>query len=201
MMQTEEVEGITPSDKVRSDHVIMSDEKPLPRTITLMGEVNEEKAKEVIERLLQLQNEDPFADIDMYINSFGGCVYSMFAIADMMSILIPDISTINIGSAMSAGAFIFICGTKGKRRMTRNSTLMLHQVSSAIYGTTKDIKIEVAETTRLQQRMIEVVSERSNLDEKEIENLIDRDAYISGEQAIEMGLCDMLWQETVIQEN
>ena len=160
------------------------------RFIYVSGVIDEEKAKEVIERLLELQNNDPLEEITMIVNSGGGEIYSMFAITDMMDMMHADIRTVCLGTAASAGSFIFLCGTPGKRFMSKHSNLMMHQVSGGTYGTTADIDVQVNEIRYLQQEMINVIEERSNLTGEEIKKFIDRDFYIRPEQAIEFGLCD-----------
>jgi ATP-dependent Clp protease, protease subunit len=160
------------------------------RFIYINGFIDEEKSKEVIERLLELQSNDPLEEITIILNSGGGEIYSMFAITDMMDIMHTDIRTICIGSAMSAAQFIFTCGSKGKRFMTKHSSLMMHQVSGGAYGTGKDIDVQVKEIKFLQGEMIKEISTRSSLSVEEIKKFIDRDFYIRPEQAIEFGLCD-----------
>lgn len=160
------------------------------RIIVLSGTINESITKEVIERLLELQGKSPMEEITLIIDSYGGDVDSMFAITDLMDIIIPDIKTVCIGKAMSASAFIFICGTKGKRLMTKTSRLMLHQLSGFTYGSLKDMDIQVKEARSLQEEMIKIISERSLLDIDSIKDLMDRDRYIRPDDAIEMGLCD-----------
>jgi len=160
------------------------------RFLYLNGFIDEEKAKETIERLLELQNSDPLDEITMIINSGGGEVYSMFAITDMMDLMPAPIRTICLGSAMSAAGFVFICGTKGKRFMVKHSSLMIHQVSGGAYGTSKDIDIQVDEIKFLQKEMVKEIANRSELTEEEVQKFIDRDFYIRPAQSIEFGLCD-----------
>ena len=176
-------------DKDKSISSILSnDEKD--RFIYLSGSVDEDKAKDVIEKLLELQTADPMEEITMVINSGGGDIYSMFAITDMMDNIYTPIRTICLGTAQSAAAFIFTCGTKGRRFMTKHSSLMIHQVSGGAGGTTKDIDVQVREIKFLQNEMNEEITKRSDLSKNEIEKLIDRDFYIRPQQAIEYGLCD-----------
>lgn len=160
------------------------------RIIYLSGKVDEENAKEVILALLKLQKEDPLKDITMVIDSYGGLIDSMFAITDTMNLIKPEVVTICVGKAMSAGAFIFANGQAGRRMMTPHSTLMFHQVSGASWGTTADVEIDVAEQKRLQNLMVEELSKRCNLSEDEVKKMIDRNNFVAPPKAMEIGICD-----------
>jgi len=161
-----------------------------PRIILVQGMVNEELTKKVIEKLLKFQNINVMEEVTMIVDSYGGYVDSMFAITDMMDIMTYDVRTICVGKAMSAGAFIFTCGTKDKRFMTRKAQLMYHQIWSCQHGTLSDIDIEVENTKHMQKLLIDEVAARSKMNSKQVEKLIDRDAYVYPQQAIKLGLCD-----------
>jgi ATP-dependent Clp protease, protease subunit len=174
-------------DKGKDNNLSTNDKD---RFIYLNGFIDEDKAKDIIERLLELQNNDPLDEITMIINSGGGEIYSMFAITDMMDIMHTPIRTVCLGSAMSAAQFIFTCGTPGKRYMTKHSSLMMHQVSGMAGGTVKDVDAQVDEMRYLQKEMIKEIEGRSDLTVDEIKKFINTDFYIRPEQAIEFGLCD-----------
>lgn len=160
------------------------------RFVYVNGEINEDKAKETVERLLELQYEDPMTEITMVVNGPGGEIYSMFAVVDAIDIISPPVRTICLGASHSASAFIFICGTEGRRFMSRHSSIMLHQVSGGTFGTVKDMKPQIEHIRELQDKMIEEMALRSNLSKEEVTKLIDRDCHISIEKAMEMGFCD-----------
>lgn len=160
------------------------------RFIYVDGNIDEDKAKDVIERLLELQTEDPLVEVTMIINGCGGEIYSMFAITDSMDMIYPPVRTICLGTAQSASAFIFLCGEKGKRFMSPHSGLMLHQVSGGTQGTSSDIDVQVNHMRHLQKQMIGEIANRSSLDEDRVKALIDRDCHIDPERAIEFGMCD-----------
>jgi len=179
----------TSSSEKKNDSInLTSTEKD--RFVYLNGIIDEEKSKDIIEKLLELQSKDPLEEITIIINSMGGEIYSMFAIIDIMDILLPSIRTISLGLSASASAFIFICGTIGRRFMTKHSSLMLHQASGGTHGTVKDIDVTVREIKYLQSQVVEGIANRSKLTIEEIKGLIDRDFYIRPEKAIEFGLCD-----------
>jgi len=188
MVNKNSLDILSDKDKDKSSSILSNDDKD--RFIYLSGNVDEDKAKDVIEKLLELQTADPLEEITMVINCGGGEIYSMFAITDMMDIMYAPIRTICLGSAMSAAAFIFTCGTKGLRFMTQHSSLMMHQVSGGAFGTTKDINVQVAEIKFLQEEMIKEISKRSELSYDQIKELIDRDCFIRPQQAIDYGFCD-----------
>ena len=169
---------------------VLTDKSYNSRNILLFSDIDENACLQICDGLLDLQNDDISRDITLIINSNGGQVYELFSIIDMMECVNPDIRTIVLGKAMSAGAVLAICGTKGKRFMTKNSRLMLHSVSSGTYGNIHDIKVDIEEFKRLNQQIIEIISERSNLSVKEIEDLIQRDRYILPDEAIKFGFID-----------
>jgi ATP-dependent Clp protease protease subunit len=162
------------------------------RFIYILGEINSETARDVIAMLLDYQCSDPMREVTVILDSYGGEVDSMFAITDVMDIMITPIRTICLGKAMSAAAFLFICGTCGRRFMTKHSRLMFHQMSQMnTGGTVSDIIINTEEIKFLQGQMIEEITKRSKISSAEkVQKLIDRDTYLRPEQAIELGFCD-----------
>lgn len=164
----------------------------LDRCIYLTGPVGEEMAKETICLLLEFQRQDPLREVTIILDSYGGEVDSMFAITDVMEMVVTPIRTICIGKAMSAAAFIFLSGVKGRRFMTRHSRLMFHQMSSSHWGAVSDILISTNEIRFLQEQMVEDTSKRCNLKPDEVRALIDRESYIRPEDAIKMGMCDKI---------
>jgi len=162
------------------------------RIFTIAGAIENNISTDINSILLDLQNSNPLSDITMIINSPGGEVDEMFAIIDMMNMIKNDIQTLVIGKAMSAAAVIAICGTKGKRFMSKNSRLMLHSVSGGAVGNIKDISIEINEIKRLNDNIVQMISEKSNLTVEQVKDLIDRDRFIGPEEAIEMGLIDAI---------
>jgi len=164
------------------------------RIIYVVGEINECVARDVVVALLEMQKNDPLKEITMILDSYGGEIDSMFAIVDMMEIIMPPVRTICLGKAMSAAAIIFLYGQKGRRFMTRHSRLMLHQASSFSHGTVSDIVIDTEEIKFLQEQIIQEIMKRSKLKEKEIRSIIDRNTYIRPDKAMEYGMCDGIIQ-------
>jgi len=160
------------------------------RMLMLFGEINESSSFGVTQGLLELQAMDPMKDISFIINSHGGHIDDCLAIIDVMNCIKPDIRTIVIGKAMSAGAFIAINGTKGKRYITENSRLMLHSLSTSVSGSFNDIQVDIEEVTRLNDKLIDIISTNAKLSKKDVKDLIKRDRYILPQEAIEFGLLD-----------
>jgi ATP-dependent Clp protease protease subunit len=158
----------------------------------LTGPVGEEVAKETVCLLLEFQRQDPMREVTIILDSYGGEVDSMYAITDVMELVITPIRTICIGKAMSAAAFIFLSGAKGRRFMTRHSRLMFHQMSSSHWGPVSDILISTNEIRFLQEQMVDDISNRSKLKPDAVRALIDRESYIRPEDAIKMGICDKI---------
>jgi ATP-dependent Clp protease protease subunit len=128
--------------------------------------------------------------ITIYINSPGGEVYSLLGLYDVMQSLIKDgyvIKTVNIGIAASAAAVILLSGSKGHRYCLPHTTVMLHQPSSGTYGTVTDMEIDVAETKRLKTCLNDIIQKHAS---KDLIPLLERDAFLTPEQALEYGIID-----------
>lgn len=173
-----------------SEEITITDHNQSSRMLMLFGEVNEESSFGIVQGLLELQSENPMADITFLVNSPGGAIDDLFTIVDIMNCVVPDIKTVIIGKAMSAGAYIAINGTKGKRFMTENSRLMLHSVSGGIVGSYTDVRIEVQEMNRLNEKIVKLIHKNSHLTLEDARKLIERDTYILPEEALKLGLID-----------
>ena len=178
-----------------------------PNTIGLVGDLNEESAQEIYHGLLQLnggsifpnprkEDEEEEDDIHFLISTAGGTVYDMFGVVDMMRIVKErrDISTLGTGKIFSAGVPILAAGTKGKRFITRNARIMMHRCSAGNMGTTADIKATHDEVRLMEDQMVQIIAESSELSVGEIHNMFSKntDEYFSAQEAIEMGLVDKI---------
>ncbi len=163
------------------------------RIVFLGEDVNPHTANLVIAQLLFLAHEDPKKDIKLYINSPGGSVYDGLAIIDTMNYIEPDVQTIGIGLQASMGAMLLSSGTKGKRFVLPNSRIMIHQPS---YGspTSKvtDQEIELKEGLYLKKLLIEMLAKNTGQDEKTVEKDMDRDNWMSAEEAKKYGIIDKI---------
>lgn len=162
------------------------------RIIFLGEDVNPHTANLIIAQMLYLANEDPKKDIKLYINSPGGSVYDGLAIIDTMNFVEPDVQTIGIGLQASMGAMLLSCGTKGKRFVLPNSRIMIHQPSSGTEGKITDQEIMLKEGILLKKRLAEIFAKNTGKDLKQVEKDMDRDNWMSAEEAVEYGIVDKI---------
>ena len=160
------------------------------RIIFLGEDVNSHTANLVVAQLLFLAHEDPKKDIKLYINSPGGSVYDGLAIIDTMNFIEPDVQTIGIGLQASMGAMLLSCGAKGKRFVLPNSRIMIHQPSSGTEGKITDQEIALKEGIFLKQRLAEIFAKNTGKDIKHVEKDMDRDNWMSAEEAKAYGIVD-----------
>jgi ATP-dependent Clp protease protease subunit len=162
----------------------------LERIIFLSGEVTDGLANSIIARLLYMDSEDQKKDIYIYINSPGGSVTAGLAIFDTMQHVKSDITTICVGLAASMGSFLLMAGTKGKRFALPNARIMIHQPSGGTRGQASDIEIEAREILRIRQKLNEEYAKRTGQPLEKIERDMNRDYYMSAQEAKEYGLID-----------
>ena len=167
------------------------------RIVFLGSEVEAQSANLIVAQLLFLEAEDPDTDIRLYVNSPGGDAYAGLAIYDAMQFVKPDVQTYCIGMAMSAGAMILAGGAAGKRHVLPNSKVMIHQGSGGTRGTPADIQIAAREILSLTQRYAEVIARHSGRDVEQVMRDIDRDRFLSPEEAVEYGIADQVLQTRV----
>jgi ATP-dependent Clp protease, protease subunit len=162
----------------------------MDRIIFLGYPINDEVANIVTAQLLFLDSTDRTRDINMYINSPGGSVYSGLGVYDTMQYVTPDIATICIGIAASMACVLLAAGTKGKRAALKHARVMMHQPSGAIGGQASDIEITVAEIRKLKRELYEVISNHSGKSVEVIEKDFDRDHWMTAIESKEYGLVD-----------
>ena len=160
------------------------------RVVFLGDEVNSATANIVVAQLLHLAFEDPKKDIKLYINSPGGSVYDGLAIIDTMNYIEPDVQTIGIGLQASMGAMLLSAGAKGKRYVLPNSRIMIHQPSSGTQGKITDQEIALKEGIYLKQKLAEMLAKNTGKDVKQVIKDMDRDNWMSAEEAKAYGLVD-----------
>ncbi|WNJ98456.1 ATP-dependent Clp endopeptidase proteolytic subunit ClpP [Thalassospiraceae bacterium LMO-JJ14] len=160
------------------------------RIIFLTGAVHDEVASLVCAQLLFLESENPDKDISFYINSPGGVVTSGLAIYDTMRYIRPDVSTVCIGQAASMGSLLMCAGTKGKRYALPNSRIMIHQPSGGAQGQATDIEIQAREILKLRERLNNMYVEHTGQKLDVIEKAVERDTFMSADEAKTFGLID-----------
>ncbi|MFZ5975471.1 MAG: ATP-dependent Clp endopeptidase proteolytic subunit ClpP [Bacillota bacterium] len=163
------------------------------RIVFLGGEVDDTTASLVVAQLLFLEAEDPDKDIQLYINSPGGSITAGMAIYDTMQYVKPDVSTICVGLAASMGAFLLAAGVKGKRRALPNSEVMIHQPSGGARGQATDIAIVAEHIIKIKQKMNRILSERTGQSIERIAADVERDFYMSAEDAKAYGIIDEIF--------
>ena len=160
------------------------------RIIMIGKGVDDAMANVVVAQLLYLANEDPEADITMYINSPGGSISSGMAIFDTMKFIPCDVSTVCFGMAASMGAFLLGAGTKGKRRALPNSRIMIHQPLGGARGQAADIEIQAKEILFVRAQINAYISEFTGQPVDKVEEDCDRDFFLTPDQAVDYGLLD-----------
>ena len=165
--------------------------KLLMDNIIFLGDTfNDEMANVIVSQLLWLQATKPAEEIKMYINSPGGWVSSGLAIKDTMDIIVNDVSTTCVGMAASMGAFILANGTKGKRYSMPNSSILLHNLSSGVSGNISDIRIAVQNMERTNEKLQKILSENTGRTLEEVKEALDRDNWMTPEEALDFGVID-----------
>lgn len=160
------------------------------RIIFLVGPVNDAVSSVICAQLLFLESENPGKDIYFYINSPGGVVSSGLAMYDTMQYIKPDVSTVCIGQACSMGSFLLMAGAANKRYCLPNSRIMIHQPSGGAQGMASDIEIQAAEIVRLKRILTETYVKHTGQKYKTLEDLMDRDKWLSAEESKGLGLVD-----------
>jgi ATP-dependent Clp protease protease subunit len=164
------------------------------RIVFLGTPVEDEIANVICAQLLFLEAEDPEKDISLYVNSPGGSAYAGMAIYDTMQYVKPDVATICIGMGMSAAAMILSGGADGKRSALPNAKVMIHQGSAGFRGTPADIQIHAKEVLEMTRRMAEIIARHSRRDVEQVMKDIDRDRFLTPEEAQAYGLIDEIVQ-------
>lgn len=160
------------------------------RIIFLTGQIYDEMASLICAQLLFLESENPDKDIYMYINSPGGVVTSGLSILDTMNYVKSDIVTVCLGQACSAGSLLLTAGTKGKRYALTNARIMVHQPHGGAQGQATDIEIQAREILNLRSRLNNIYAECTGQPIEVINDVMERDRFMSAEEAQKFGLID-----------
>ena len=192
-------------EKAESDASALADLLGPPpkdiRTMGLFGDVDEEKAGDLLMGLLLLTDlsgkEAPYDPITLYISTYGGSADEMFGIYDMMTKVKTEceVHTIGIGKVMSAGTLVLASGTKGKRKIGKNCRVMIHSVNAGQHGDLHNIENEVKAVKQMQDLYINAMCNETHMTKRQIQKLIDRkiNVYLSAEEAIEYGIADEIF--------
>ena len=164
------------------------------RIIFVTGEVEDHMASVIVAQLLFLESENPSKDISMYINSPGGVVTAGMAIHDTMQYIKPKVSTVCIGQACSMGSFLLAAGEPGMRVALPQARIMIHQPSGGARGMASDIEIQAREILRLKETMHELYSKYTGKSVKQVAEAMDRDTWMSADEASKFGLVDKVFE-------
>jgi len=162
------------------------------RIIFLVGPVNDATANLVVAQMLFLESENPDKDIFLYINSPGGSVSAGLSIYDTMNFIKPDVSTLCMGMAASMGSFLLMAGAKGKRISLPNAKIMIHQPSGGAQGQATDIEITAREIIKTREQLNRIYADRTGQSFEKIAADMERDYYMSPEEARTYGLIDQV---------
>ena len=176
--------------------------KPSPRStgrdcnriVVLGGEITDDTANLVVAQLLFLEMEDPDSDISLYINSPGGSVTAGMAIYDTMQYIKPQVRTVCVGMAASMGAFLLMAGEKGKRLALPNAEVMIHQPLGGAQGQATDVAIRAEWLMKTKKKMINMMAEMTGQPLKKIQADVERDYFMSAEEALEYHIIDEIYQ-------
>jgi ATP-dependent Clp protease protease subunit len=160
------------------------------RIVFLGQEVDDQVANLIISQMLYLEAVDPDRDIALYINSPGGLAYGGMAIYDVIQHVRPDVSTICVGMGMSAAAMVLCGGAPGKRLALPSARIMIHQGAAGTRGAPSDMEIQLREVLSLTRRMGEIIAHHSGKSVKQVMRDIDRDYFMTPEEAVAYGLID-----------
>ena len=167
----------------------------MDRIVFLGAPINDDVANIIIAQLLFLEADNPERDVYLYINSPGGIVSAGMAIYDTIQFMKSPVNTICMGLAASMGAFLLASGRKGKRSALPHARIMIHQPSGGAQGTAADIEIQAKEILYLRQKLNELFALHTGQTRESIEKDIDRDRFMSSEEAVQYGIIDKVIQQ------
>jgi len=162
------------------------------RIIYMSGDFNEEKAKDIITKLFTLEAKDPSKDILMYIDSYGGYVHSFLAMHDVIKMLRCDVATVALGKSMSCGQMLLVSGTKGKRFMTPNARVLMHEIASWTFGKVTDMEVDLNETKALKKLCEDLIMKYTKIKKTELKEMMSIDSYFNAQEALKYGMIDYI---------
>ena len=164
------------------------------RIVFLGGEITDDTANLVVAQMLFLEMEDPDSDISLYINSPGGSVTAGMAIYDTMRYIKPQVRTVCVGMAASMGAFLLMAGEKGKRLALPNAEVMIHQPLGGAQGQATDVAIRAEWLMKTKKKMIDMMASMTGQPLKKIQADVERDYFMSAQEALDYHIIDEIYQ-------
>ena len=162
------------------------------RIVFVDGDIYDVNADMVVAQLLFLESQDAEKDIHLYINSPGGTVTAGLAIYDTIQYIKPAVQTICLGQAASMGALLLACGTRGKRAALPSSRILIHQPWGGVSGQAVDISIQARELVRIKRLIVQYFAEHAGKSAEDVERDLERDFYMSAEEALQYGIIDRI---------
>ena len=163
----------------------------LRERVVFLGEpIDDQVANLIVAQLLHLESDDPDKDVNLYINSPGGSIYSGLAIYDTMQFIKPDVQTTCVGMAMSMGSLLLAGGAKGKRSVLPNSRVLIHQPSAGFEGQAADIEIHAREIIEMRARVDEIYAKHTGQSIEQVHEDMERDRFFNGDDVVAYGLAD-----------
>jgi ATP-dependent Clp protease protease subunit len=160
------------------------------RLIHVNGSFDEKKVEQVVTKLLHFEHQDPSSDIILFIDSYGGSADGFIALHDTIKMLRCDVATVCVGKAMSAGQMLLISGKKGKRFITPNSRVLMHEVGDFCCGKLKDLDDRLTETRRLQAMAESMILKYTNITKKQLKEFMSADTFFTAKEALNLGIVD-----------
>lgn len=162
------------------------------RIVLINGEIREEMVESIVKELLRLEAANPTESINVFINSPGGSVIAGLAIHDVMKMVRCEISTICYGQAASMASLLLMAGARGKRYISPNARVLIHQPSGGAFGTATEIETTALEITRIKQRLVELVSYYTGQPIEKVAIDMERDFYLDADAAVKYGIADSI---------
>lgn len=166
------------------------------RVIYIHEAITEELASTVTALLFMLNNENSEDKISLWITSPGGLVTGLFQIYDMIQMIDAPVETICLGEASSAAAILLAAGAEGSRAATKNSQIMIHQVSAGTWGNIQDMNVSLEHSNKLNNKVFEILSAHSGVSVDTWKELAERDLYLSAEEALQLGVIDVILENS-----
>jgi ATP-dependent Clp protease protease subunit len=162
------------------------------RIIYFNGAFTENKVQEVVRKLLEFNVTNPNKDIVIFIDSNGGLADSFIAIHDTIKMISSDVATVCLGKAMSSGMLLLMSGVKGKRFITKNSRVLIHELSAGTIGKISNMNVDVKESQRIQDVLEKLVVEYTDIKKEDVRDLMEKDTFCNAETAKELGIVDYI---------
>jgi len=184
-------EGMLPANYLQGFDLFGGGTETKTRSLIVTGEVGESLVSSITKNLLSLSAEDPEIPITMYINTYGGSAYDMFAIYDVMNFVETPIYTVGYGKVMSAGVLLLAAGEPGHRFLTPNASVMIHRMKGGVYGGVADWESEKEHFADLEKRMAALLKSHSKLTQAQLKSYLDnQNIYLNAKDAKKYGIVD-----------